>query len=395
MIKTALSKFFRKQENILFVGNPNNWPNIYVHKNNNNKYNLYVINGRKTLEKTIEKINVSQAKVIVDELKKNNAYVDFNKEPLSIELSWSNVYAKRDVVGNIARGIHRIIHRASDVGKDIDFSGLNNVSKLAFKNIFLNMTKEKMYHYFLAKQKMHPTDFIELFGEISLENVEDVDNFKYKKWDIELFKGVKIDKEKIIQLLDLVESKLSSKGFSNLCYGKVVFVRTMTGRTLADYLHTSDLMRIKTFKRLDNEMIKTIIHELGHRLYYKFGIDKRKVYNEFFDSKMKEDGTFKMIKGERVKINKVEFVVEEDLRDSFIAKPFQLDKEDLSKFQTTFKIKKVPEIEFLDREVKIEKNYFPTSYSETKDTEWFAELFAFYVLGKLKEPALSLFRSLI
>lgn len=74
-------------------------------------------------------------------------------------------------------------------------------------------------------------------------------------------------KNELIEILKKSISILKSRGFKHLIYGKIFVEKT--GHSAALYFHANDTVRLN-YRLLNNNVIGSIIHELGHRHWYKF-----------------------------------------------------------------------------------------------------------------------------
>lgn len=67
-----------------------------------------------------------------------------------------------------------------------------------------------------------------------------------------------------------VEKILRAEGFEKLCYGKLFSTASLGGQAIADYSVGTDTVRVSNKAKKGDEAIRVFIHELGHRLWYKF-----------------------------------------------------------------------------------------------------------------------------
>lgn len=380
-LKIALSKYYKFSNGYLFVGRPQGWPTLSVIKQNDDTFNIYKFNSKNDVLKLLSKMSNQQ----LEQLGKS---FDFSDREMNLLFSNYSYYIQ-NIVNRFEGFVISFFMR-----NESNLTSSKVLSDFLLRSYYLNISKEKLYTYMLTKQKLHPKDFVDMFGQVDLKEDENK-NFNYKKWNVEVIDGVKIDGVAIRNLLDDIEIKLNKIGQQQLLYGKIYFVKTISGGTLADYVFSSDEIRVKTFKRADDQIIKTMCHELGHRLYDKFIKDKRVILLKFLDEtkKGKSFNYFKVIPGEKIKSPENNIYTIES--DGY--KILYMSKETTNK-KVKYKMKKseLYKFEFLDRKVEKEESiWFPTQYSRKDEQEWFSEIFAFYCMGLLKQPVVDWIKGII
>ena len=229
-------------------------------------------------------------------------------------------------------------------------------------------------------------------------NKGDLLQFKYNKWDVIFESGLK-DKEDIVKLLDAVESKCG-RFKSLLCYGLVEVKRKMAADVLADYNYVKDTMRIKG-KRPDASFVKSFLHELGHRLWYVHlsqqlrSMVKNKYSHMLLDVKyvnLKIGDIVGLKDGFEIQIDKVGYG---GYSGVVLEKP---PRKRMFKEGDRVSIKAVKETSVStlnEKKYEPDEASFPTTYSQKSPEEFFAECFAFFMLGTLSKTLTSWMTELI
>jgi len=277
------------------------------------------------------------------------------------------------------------------------------------------MSKEKFYLWLIGESVL---DIVIKTHFPNMAEIEVADS-KIKHGDIEF---IGFDQKKHKELLDLIDdadSKLKKAGFGNLMYGKIYLVPKANNKktfvTFADYLKDDDSVRIFDASQSSAmaQPIKTIIHELGHRHYYKKlntgALDKIRQRFILELSNFNKDQNDKDIK---IKADHDGFKIGDILNSKkhgelqfggvgprtlngrkIFYKFYQMKNGQKTSAYLSFE-KLVDAIKYFGNQDKVEvssKNakvdnmWLPTPYSRTSQIEWFAEVFAFAVMGNNKE----------
>jgi len=240
-----------------------------------------------------------------------------------------------------------------------------------------------------------------LDGQISRDipdlEIEETEHSTLKHGNITLYGFDEKKNADIIKWLDEAETKLKNVGLGDLVYGKVFLVpkRNSTNLTLADYSKNDDTIRM--FKAAGEKTpVKTIIHELGHRFYYKKlkTTTLSKIY-ERYKKELKDHQ-------EKVKDIKVEVGTKYSLPEKgvleyaglgtktlngrkYVHKLYIL-KEDGTRSNRFFAFDSVSDmLHFIEKPKSSENPWLPSQYSKKNEVEWFAEIFAYSVLDNSKE----------
>jgi hypothetical protein len=213
------------------------------------------------------------------------------------------------------------------------------------------------------------------FPEIPFEG--DGVSEKVGPFDVSFDHEDKREQKSIEDLIQRTVKAVEAGGFAKYLYGKIYVVDKLKGRTVADYSHASDSIRISTKARMSQDDLRTMIHEIGHRIYIKGGVDAYKIRSKFMEA----------MKGFELKIDKGTIIT-----DKKSGEQFQFVGIDLYARTKPYKILKVengvpnPQKSYrcsafffsnFSGDFTIKTDWFPTSYSKTNHEEWFCEVLSF------------------
>lgn len=203
---------------------------------------------------------------------------------------------------------------------------------------------------------------------------------------------------------------LQSKGLGKVCYGEVfVSNRLDNPSTLAFYHITSDEMFIRTdLKRAYASALKTVLHELGHRYYYKFAKAKHGAIHNLYSrlkgqtselkrqlvNEVMEDPQRRPQPGDTYDNRGVVWVVDE-VRYKGLRSGYQIQLHDQNNPKNKGSLPVESWIQIKGYKLENAPSGFVTPYASTKPEEMFAEMFAFYCLGGLPAGQDELFRPLL
>ena len=293
----------------------------------------------------------------------------------------------------------------SYIGNNIYYSF--KIDKSFPEKIFIEWEKDNLSIKELAKilmkdLSMSAPEFFDRFGDVIFEENNEKDGlsqFKYKNWEVVMENGLK-NKDEVTKLLDEVERKCGSLK-SNLCYGMVEVKKHLEqSKTLADYFISSDTMRIKA-KRADKDFVKTFLHELGHRLWYRFtsSNNKNEVKNKY--NEMLVDEKIVSLKKGDILLTKdgYEIEIEGELFSSYrgivLQKPARKRNINVGDKITLKPIKETAVKQLNGKDYIPDDTSFPTAYSRTSYTEFFAECFSLYLMGELNKKLSKWFETVI
>jgi len=102
-------------------------------------------------------------------------------------------------------------------------------------------------------------------------DVEKIDNFKVI-FETEISPE---DRQRLRNLIQKSAQLLRAADLECLIYGTINIVKELPGKRVADYLVSEDMVRIATEERQATTELIDIVHELLHRYYKKFPLDKK------------------------------------------------------------------------------------------------------------------------
>ncbi len=190
---------------------------------------------------------------------------------------------------------------------------------------------------------------------------------------------------------------LNVPGIDQVLYGDVMIVGKLKGGTVAAWYYIQeDVVYVRPFKHGGMDEIHSIIHELGHRYIHKF-IDKASWYEwqKYHDS----------VRWKKVDVNLKDLAVGDEM-------PFKIKgvtgTPTIQSFEQMGPATKARVVYFSDtkavsehtvkkwiQESEEQLQRYPTLYAATSPAEHFCEALAHRAMGKLKEPNLSAFKSII
>lgn len=216
--------------------------------------------------------------------------------------------------------------------------------------------------------------------------------------------------QEIVSLVQKASVAIESKGLSQVCYGDVLVSNTLYkgNNTLAFYMYNKDEMFIRAnLKKLKDKVdsVHTIIHELGHRFENKFLKDKKKmneIYRKLREQEYKEeaellkDESLRPVPGDELKQAAGTYVVTKVGYDKV-----HLQMKDEPKVTGTISLLGWISAPSSLKTGASASTYLPThsvfvtNYAKTDPSECFAEMFAFYCLGKLPADQIEMFEGIL
>jgi hypothetical protein len=191
------------------------------------------------------------------------------------------------------------------------------------------------------------------------------------------------DEKQFKEIQGLVENAARSlsttRDFGNVLYGDVYVVGQLRqSHTLAWYKIQSDDVYVRSLAKKGGDDLHSLIHELGHRYWFKFATSdqKRNVNALFMDLGTAPPPTVtRPTVGDELPVSVkgakgTKFIIVKDDGMYFTTEP-----------KGTFPVREV--MRLLTQRAKGTET-FPSQYSMTDSSEFFAECFAFYTLGRLK-----------
>ncbi len=211
---------------------------------------------------------------------------------------------------------------------------------------------------------------------------------------------------------------LKDAGLEKLTDVKMLIV-PIGGKAIGHYYPESKLIKIDPSAKATKYGVKTILHEYGHKLFYEFlnSQQQKDISEKFIDVYSNKSPTQQNIKnilqvsssikdlmkdvhpgnqieyiGRKKKFKEnspytVEEIGENNLKLKSINNPWYTLSGALHSFiNNGFSTNgKNLSIDIPESEEKINPGWFPTEYSKTNYHEWFSEIFAYVLLGLVKE----------
>ena len=220
-------------------------------------------------------------------------------------------------------------------------------------------------------------------------------------------------------LVQSVYKVLKAHGLGKLFNGPIRFVKDL-GNTVGHYDLTNKDIKIVYSASNDKRTEFTIMHEYGHKFYYEFIPDQKAAIGETFnallgdnkfddsaivkEAKQREEELIKSLKMGSIFVStrrkfKGEWKIVEVLPKKIKLRSLNNENREISGPPSAFmnedwaaKDSKMSDVMPKGIPKKHEMGatdmWFPTEYSQKNQSEWFAELFAFYMRGNLHgEPA--------
>ena len=371
-----------------------------------------------SLDNTSIKESENFLAIIIKSRTLDNALSDLWQKSHSFGVEKSEMKADYDALSNIRSSLYS--------GGDKLLSIIDNIrnNKSPFFTTKEIKTKGSLYKFMTTDMKMGNAFYKQVFGEIPSHDTMDSSYTKVGDAKLLFPDGIReSNKEALINLIKEVKSKLDDKGLGNLVSGIIHFMN-FTGNRIGDYNLVDGQLRIHPNVKKSNDTIFTIVHELGHKLYHEVISDKIPQIKEDYLLQMKnykpKSPDMNAIRGDLDFLKKlhVGMVVTysgrkknfKDIGNFKIAKisggQVELSTTEKSSIYPEGRERIVAggnyiflknpdwhvagvEVEKIEptTEYKESDSWFPTKYSQTNASEWFAELFSFYILGKLQgEP---------
>ena len=206
----------------------------------------------------------------------------------------------------------------------------------------------------------------------------------------------------VAEAVEKAAKAMTSAGFGKVCYGDILVTNTITsrGNVLAFYMIANDEMFVRANAKANADTVETICHELAHRLQHKFLSGKKREIDGMYDiiaryaassereleypekgKQVEHDGSTLTVVDVRPYKGQVVFTdSKKDAKDRFVA-------------PVTLWYKRFERKELADF-----PNYkgFVSEYAKSGGSgENFAEMVAYYALGKLPAAQVKLLESVI
>jgi hypothetical protein len=310
-----------------------------------------------------------------------------------------------------------------------------NLSQVSLvKDAFFNMQKDALLKSCISHVKLDRAKTLKIVStdlKIALHHVEEYFGSapESSEGDIRIGnsvlyfpEGARASNVEILKtLVETIYKDLESKGLSKLFNGPIRFVKSL-GNLLGYYDLTSKDIKIAYSAKNDKRTEYTVMHEYGHKYFYEFIPDKKEFITNKYKELMKangghddssqakeikdrEENFLKSLKAGDIFVStrrkyKGEWVVEvveprlKRIALTKVGEPENKISGPVSVFLNPDWQAKNPDLAVIQyrapkkHELGETSAWFPTKYSEKNQSEWFAELFSFYMRGNLSgEPA--------
>jgi hypothetical protein len=197
--------------------------------------------------------------------------------------------------------------------------------------------------------------------------------------------------EEAAKVVETAAELLHRKGLSKVCYGEILLANTLSkANVLAFYLVGNDEMFVRAnLKGKQHDAVRTVVHELAHRLHFKFLKSKdRDIRSIYFKLGMKEKDRQRAIinnpalrpqPGEKLVSKGKTYEVANVVYDTV-----HLHQEGDPKAKATVPLVAWLEMKGVDTSTH-GASTFVTTYAKKNHEENFAEMVAFWCLNKLPE----------
>jgi hypothetical protein len=211
--------------------------------------------------------------------------------------------------------------------------------------------------------------------------------------------------DKVARVVEQAAKLLQAKGLGKVCYGEVlVSQRISKSRTLAFYLLQKDEMFIRAdLKGHEKDALKTVLHELGHRLHHKFlKSHDLAIGSMYYKIKSGQDALERQgiseamadpnkrpKPGDTLVDNKKRTFVVEKLDISMRGYSVKMHLAEDNKRKFTVSLKAFLAMKGVKPDVP-KAHGFITQYAGTDDAENFAEMIAYYCMNELPDDQVAM-----
>lgn len=200
--------------------------------------------------------------------------------------------------------------------------------------------------------------------------------------------------EAVLSVVKKGASTLRQHGLGEIIYGDINIVGNISSsRHLAWYFRTKDYLEIRADMKSNLESVKTFLHELGHRYWFRAASNKqRHAFTQYYkDLKSNLRHTSRLPqRGDKVQINPRQVIEYSggsvDRPGKHVVIVHQRNKS-FDSLLTTERLKKF----FAATDL----GGFVSPYASTNEEENFAEMFAFWLMGDLNPEQKEAFESML
>ena len=189
--------------------------------------------------------------------------------------------------------------------------------------------------------------------------------------------------ESVKGVIKEAESVVSGSPFSKVLYGPVYVVgKIEQAKTLAWYKQSTDDIYVRAFPNVNHNEIRSLVHELGHRWWFKFmsTAAKRAITRWYQDLDSSTEIPLSQV-GDKLPVPLKGY------KDPPTITKINWDRYEIDVGGSV-------KIDVVNKILKGIRGY-PTPYSATNNEEFFAELFCMYLLGTLQPKFLEVFQKIM
>lgn len=207
----------------------------------------------------------------------------------------------------------------------------------------------------------------------------------------------------VAKVIEKASTLVKAKGFGKLCYGSVQVTNTVgrSSTVLAFYAVQTDEMFIRgNLKGKQSPAIGTFIHELGHRLHYKFLMSKNDQIKAVYESLLKgEEGSVKELLADKANWPKPGDLLEEKGKTYVVVRVGLNRNYD---YMVEVYLKDDPKVTgsislqgWLAKKGLKKKEVFVSPYARTSYGENFAEMFEHYIQETLPDGQVQMLEAIL
>ena len=138
------------------------------------------------------------------------------------------------------------------------------------KKFYPDLNPVKFFHQMTVIHNISPKNVHTLFPELEGMTLGDDNDRVLKVGGFEIIYDKEKEGKHLKELIGAGCDLLSKHKYEKICYGKVVATPNLKTPVLANYNIRDDFIRVSNKARKRDDAVRTLVHELGHRLYHKF-----------------------------------------------------------------------------------------------------------------------------
>lgn len=267
--------------------------------------------------------------------------------------------------------------------------------------------RSQIYRYITTDLKMTTNQFMAYFGDPAEHDETDENIEKYHNATVIFPETIRPNrKKKLLEILDHVYAPLKAHSVDHLFSGVIRFAN-LPSRIGGTYAIESKEIRIQTLAEDTGQTLKNIFHEYGHKQYYECLTDEQR--NEIKTKFTELDHSGKINDAHNVFKKNNMIMFSKDTVLTYIGKnkkyaaanPYLItailpNELKIHGTNARFALSGTPALFWNSPDWKVDTthpieneidDWFPTDYSTTKATEWYAEAFQNFVTDTLGKEA--------